>query len=78
MTYDEHADTGILTPTEFDVKAHLDVPEVASEFLYLYQYGMFLIRRGYCSANAIKDVVERRLVARTGKTPLEFDAWLGF
>jgi hypothetical protein len=44
MTYDEQADTGILTPTEFDVMANLDVPEVVqiwhvADPLWLLQCG---------------------------------------
>lgn len=78
MTYDEDPDNGTLTPTDFDIKANLDVPEVKEEFSYLYRYGMSLISKGLASTDGIKDIVEKRLIARTGKTPEEFDAWLGF
>lgn len=78
MTYDEDPDNGTLTPTDFDIQANLDVPEVKAEFLYLYKYGMNLIAKGLVSTEGIKGVVEKRLIARTGKTPEDFDAWLGF
>ena len=78
MTYDEDADNGTLTPTDFDIKANLDVPEVKEEFSYLYKYGISLISKGLASTEGIKGIVEKRLIARTGKTPEEFDAWLGF
>ena len=78
MTYDEDPEHGTLTPTDFDIQSNLDVPEVKAEFLYLYKYGMNLIARGLVSTEGIKDVVEKRLIARTGKSPKDFDAWLGF
>ena len=78
MTYDEDPDNGLLTPTEFDIQANLEVPEVMDEFRYLYGYGMKLIQQGLASVDGVKDVVMKRLISRTGKTPEEFDEWLGF
>jgi len=78
MTYDEDDDTGTLTPTDFDIQANLEVPEVKQEFSFLYKYGMSLITKGLASVDGIKEVVQKRLIARTGKTPEEFDEWLGF
>ena len=78
MTYDEDPDTGVLTLTDFDLSANLDVPEVKDEFGYLYRYGMSLISKGLATTEDIKEVVQKRLIARTGKTPEEFDEWLGF
>ena len=78
MTYDEDPDTGILTPTNFNIQENLDVPEVQAEFGYLYNYGMNLISKGLVSTDNMKKIVTERLIARTGKTPEEFDAWLGY
>ncbi|CAB9505074.1 expressed unknown protein [Seminavis robusta] len=78
MTYDEDPDNGVLTPTDFDIQANLDVPEVKEEFLYLYKYGMNLVTKGFVDVEKLAEVVKKRLIARTGKTPEEFDAWLGF
>lgn len=78
MTYDTDPETGIMTPTEWDIKECLGEPEVKREFLYLYQYGMNLIAKGLLDVVDVKAIVEKRLVVRTGKTPEEFDEWLGY
>ena len=78
MMYDKDPDTGILTPTEYDIPSNLDVPEVKKEFSYLYTYGMSLITSGMMSIDTVKDIVKDRLISRTGLSPEEFDAWLGF
>jgi hypothetical protein len=78
MLYDQDPDDGSLSPTNFDIKANLDVPEVKQEFAYLYKYGMSLISKGVVDMEIIKDIVVERLIKRTGLTPEEFDAWLGY
>lgn len=78
MTYDEEPDTGILTPTNFDIPSNLEVAEVKEEFLFLYRYGMQLISSGYVSVDTVKGIVQERLISRTGLSPEEFDEWLGF
>ena len=78
MTYDEDPETGILTPTEFDIQSNLDVPEVKHEFDYMYRYGMTLIAKGLVGVDNVKKIVQQRLIRRTGLSPEEFDEWLGF
>jgi hypothetical protein len=78
MTYDVDAATGKLSPTQFDIKNNLDIPEVKQEFAHLYQYGMQLIARDLLDIEVAKECVKTRLIERTGKTPEEFDAWLGY
>jgi hypothetical protein len=78
MLYDTDPETGIMTPTEWDIKEHLDAPEVKQEFYYLYRYGMSLIAKGLVGIDEVKSIVQERLIKRTGKTPEEFDKWLGF
>jgi hypothetical protein len=78
MIYDKEPETGILTPTEYDIKANLDVLEVKQEFFYLYKYGMSVIQRGLIDLEEAKAIIQDRLVARTGLSPEEFDKWLGF
>jgi len=78
MLYDIDAETGRLTPTQFDIKANLDIPEVKSEFKHLYEYGMELIKRGLIELDTCKGIVEKRLIDRTGLSPEEFDKWLGY
>lgn len=78
MLYDEAPETGTLTPTEFDIKANLEVKEVQNEFAYLYKYGMRLMDKGLLSAEEVKITVLERLINRTGLTPEEFDIWLGY
>ncbi|KAL3770452.1 hypothetical protein ACHAW5_001206 [Stephanodiscus triporus] len=78
MTYDIDADTGRLTPTQFDVKNNLDIPEVKAEFKRLYAYGIELIKRGLIDLETCKDVVKKRLIDRTGLSPEDFDKWLGY
>uniref|UniRef100_A0A7S2WRH0 Uncharacterized protein n=1 Tax=Eucampia antarctica TaxID=49252 RepID=A0A7S2WRH0_9STRA len=78
MLYDEDAETGKLSPTEFDIKKNLDVPEVKAEFEYLYKYGMGLIRQNMIDVEVAKTIVKDRLIDRTGLTPEVFDKWLGF
>lgn len=78
MTYDQDPDTGALTPTEWDIKENLETPEVKKEFAYLYQYGINLIGRNLLDEADAKEIVTKGLIERTGKTPEEFDAWLGY
>ena len=78
MTYDIDAETGKLSPTQFDIKNNLDIPEVKAEFAHLYQYGMQLIARGLIDVDVAKDCIKSRLIERTGLSPEEFDAWLGY
>mmetsp|Transcript_1639 Transcript_1639/g.2235 ORF Transcript_1639/g.2235 Transcript_1639/m.2235 type:complete len:194 (-) Transcript_1639:380-961(-) len=77
MLYDRD-ENGVMTPTEFDIKNNLDVPEVKAEFGYLYKYGMNLIDNGLIDAEDCKKIVIERLIERTGLTPQEFDEWLGY
>jgi hypothetical protein len=67
-----------LTPTEFNVKENLDVPEVRDEFSHLYKYGMMMMNQGLVTADEIKTTVLERLIKRTGLEPEEFDKWLGY
>ena len=78
MTYDIDAETGMLKPTQFDIKSNLDIPEVKAEFKHLYSYGMELIKRGLIDLDTCKDIVKKRLIDRTGMSPEEFDKWLGY
>ena len=78
MTYDIDAETGKLSPTQFDIKNNLDVPEVKAEFAHLYQYGMQLIARDLLDVDVAKECVKTRLIERTGMSPEDFDAWLGY
>jgi hypothetical protein len=78
MMYDVDADTGVLTPTQFDIKNNLNIPEVKAEFKHLYNYGIELIKRGMIDLETAKDCVKTRLIERTGLSPEEFDKWLGF
>jgi hypothetical protein len=78
MLYDTDPETGIMTPTVWNITENLEAPEVKKEFFYLYQYGMGLIAKGYVGIDKVKTIVKERLINRTGKTPEEFDEWLGF
>jgi len=78
MAYDQDPGTGALTPTEWDIKENLETPEVKKEFAYLYQYGINLIGRNLLDEADAKEIVTKGLIERTGKTPEEFDAWLGY
>eukprot|EP00593_Proboscia_inermis_P000035 CAMPEP_0171293256 /NCGR_PEP_ID=MMETSP0816-20121228/1436_1 /TAXON_ID=420281 /ORGANISM="Proboscia inermis, Strain CCAP1064/1" /LENGTH=214 /DNA_ID=CAMNT_0011763889 /DNA_START=25 /DNA_END=669 /DNA_ORIENTATION=- len=78
MLYDIDPTTGMLSPTLFDIKANLDVPEVKSEFDYLYKYGMSLISNELIEVDVVKNIVVKRLIERTGLSPEEFDKWLGY
>lgn len=78
MLYDVDPETGTMTPTEWNIKENLDEPNVKQEFFKLYSYGMNLATRGMIGVEELKEIVKERLIARTGKTPEEFDAWLGF
>jgi hypothetical protein len=70
--------TGTLTPTEFNVKENLDIPEVRNEFSHLYKYGMMMMKQGLVTSDEIKTTVLERLIKRTGLEPEEFDKWLGY
>lgn len=78
MRYDEAPETGILTPTEFNIPENLEVKEVQEEFGHLYRYGMMLMDRGLLTADQVKETVLERLIKRTGLSPEEFDTWLGY
>jgi hypothetical protein len=78
MLYDEAPETGTLTPTAFNIKENLDVKEVKDEFRYLYKYGMNMMTSGLLSREQLETAVITRLIERTGLSPEEFDAWLGF
>lgn len=78
MTYDEDPTTGLLTPTDFDIPSNLDEPAVKEEFLFLYRYGMQLISQGFVDVDTVKEIVQERLIARTGLTPEKFDEWMGY
>ena len=78
MLYDVDADTGKLSPTDFDIKNNLDIPEVKAEFDHLYKYGIELIKRGMIDVDLAKETVKERLIKRTGLSPEEFDEWLGY
>lgn len=78
MRYDQNPETGKLSPTNYDIKKNLDVPEVKQEFAHLYKYGMNLIAMEMIDIDTAKEIVEKRLIQRTGLKPEEFDAWLGY
>ena len=78
MCYDEDAETGKLSPTDFDIPNNLEVPEVKQEFSHLYKYGMGLVQQNMMDVETCKSVVEARLIKRTGLTPQKFDEWLGY
>lgn len=77
MLYDVDEDN-VLTPTNFDIKANLETPEVKVEFARLYKYGIALADRGIITVDNVKSIVSEKLIARTGMTPEEFDKWLGY
>ena len=78
MCYDEDAETGKLSPTDFDIPNNLEVPEVKQEFSHLYKYGMGLVQQNLMDVETCKSIVETRLIKRTGLTPQKFDEWLGY
>ena len=78
MTYDQDPDTGLLTPTEWDIKENLETPEVKKEFAFLYNYGMNLIAKGLLDIDEAKEIIKKGLIERTGKSPEDFDKWLGY
>ncbi|KAL7565389.1 hypothetical protein ACA910_003583 [Epithemia clementina (nom. ined.)] len=78
LSYDKDPETGIMTPTQFDIPQNLDVPEVKKEFFHLYTYGMQLISLNLLTLDEVKDICQTRMIPRTGLEPAEFDAWLGF
>ena len=63
---------------EKEFMENLETPEVKKEFAYLYQYGINLIGRNLLDEADAKEIVTKGLIERTGKTPEEFDAWLGY
>jgi len=69
---------GTLTPTNFNIKEGLDIPEVRNEFAHLYKYGMSMMNMGLLTADQVKETVLERLIKRTGLEPEEFDKWLGY
>ena len=79
MRFDFDTDTGALTETQFtDLTQLLDNRAVKNEFFRLYSFGMQAAMTGVLDSETVKGIVEERLVSRTGLTPVEFDAWLGF
>jgi hypothetical protein len=78
MRYDAAPETGILSPTEFNIPENLQVKEVQEEFGHLYRYGMMLMDRKLLTADQVKETVLERLIKRTGLSPEEFDTWLGY
>jgi hypothetical protein len=78
MCYNRDPETGILTPTNFDISSNLNVKEVQDEFAYLYDYGMSCIENGLLTMEQVETAVKERLVDRTGLSPQEFDTWLGY
>mmetsp|Transcript_274 Transcript_274/g.391 ORF Transcript_274/g.391 Transcript_274/m.391 type:complete len:213 (+) Transcript_274:126-764(+) len=78
MLYDQDPDDGTLTPTDFNIKENLEIPEVKQEFAYLYKYGMSLAAKEVVDVETIKEIVKLRLIDRTGLSPEEFDTWLGY
>lgn len=46
--------------------------------MYFHKYGMTLIARGVVDIETVKAIVKKGLIERTGLTPEEFDAWLGY
>lgn len=46
--------------------------------MFVDSYGMNLAARGLIGVEELKEIVTKRLIERTGKTPEEFDEWLGF
>jgi len=79
MRFDFDPDTGALTETQFsDLTQLLDNRAVKNEFFRLYSFGMQAAMTGVLDSETVKSIVEERLVSRTGLSPVEFDAWLGF
>ena len=79
MRFDFDPDTGALTETQFsDLTQLLDNRAVKNEFFRLYSFGMQAAMTGVLDSETVKSIVEERLVSRTGLSPIEFDAWLGF
>jgi hypothetical protein len=79
MNYDLDPATGALTKTQFtDLSNLLDNRAVKNEFFRLYSFGMQAAMTGVLDTETVKQIVEERLVSRTGLSPTEFDAWLGF
>lgn len=78
MKYDVDTETGTLTPTQFDIPSNLQEDAVRKEFLHLYTYGMGLIQRELIPLDECKQIIEERLIKRTGLSPEEFDKWMGF
>lgn len=78
MMYDVAPESGTLSLTQFDIPSNLEEEAVKKEFLHLYTYGMGLIQRGFLDMDEAKDIIQERLIKRTGLSPEEFDAWMGF
>lgn len=78
MRYDLEPATGRLTPTEFDIQQNLQIPAVKNEFFRQYSFGMQAAMTGMLDVEKVKEIVQERLIKRTGMTPEEFDKWLGF
>lgn len=69
---------GVLTPTRFDLKNDCDDPEVKQKVSYVYRYGISMIQAGLIGMDDVKLAAKDRLIARVGKSPQEFDEWLGY
>lgn len=79
MRYDLNPATGALTPTKFtDLQNMLGNVAVKNEFFRQYSFGMQAAMTGVLDVETVQDVVQERLISRTGLTPDAFDAWLGF
>ena len=78
LQYDKDPETGIMTPTQFDIPQNLNVPEVKKEFFHLYTYGMQLISMNLLTMDQVKTIAQERIIPRTGLEPQAFDEWLGF
>ena len=78
LQYDKDPETGVMTPTQFDIPQNLNVPEVKKEFFHLYTYGMQLISMKLLTMDQVKTIAQERIIPRTGLEPQAFDEWLGF
>ena len=71
-------ENGKFIPTRFDLSSDFDDPEVKQKIAYTYQYGINMITAGIINQDDVMEAAKDRLISRVGKTPEEFDAWLGY